>query len=162
MALLEHDRRWEFFSIQMPDGTFREWTEELLQMQLDEWAGRLPGDLDPSVVHLLDQSRALVRHAWYRYEFLPEASFKATQAVEAHLSHRLTSRVKYEKLIVNAVSASLLTEQEAVRLTATRQVRNHLAHPKSVILIGPPDALGTLQWCHEIITITSARRRTEP
>lgn len=156
---LEVDSRWRHFVVTFPDGGFSFWTEQLLDEQLTNWADNLPQGLSDVVAHHLAQSRSLIRHAWYRYEFLPIAARAAYEAIELHLRDLLGSKARFETLISRAAEKGFLSQEEADRLQGSRLIRNELTHPSGTIIMTPDQGLGSVRIGHLTVARLGSSRR---
>ncbi|MFC8720887.1 hypothetical protein [Kitasatospora sp. NPDC057198] len=80
------------------------------------------------VASVLETSRELIRHSYYRYEFTTVAVTHALFGLERALAERLAVKKPFQKLIEQAAKDGLITAGLADRLGAGRLLRNKLAH----------------------------------
>ncbi|MFJ4799131.1 DUF4145 domain-containing protein [Kitasatospora purpeofusca] len=80
------------------------------------------------VVSVLETSRELIRHSYYRYEFSTVAVTYSLFALERALAEHLGVKKTLQQLIERAAATGVITADLADRLDSGRQLRNKLAH----------------------------------
>ncbi|MEU1284531.1 DUF4145 domain-containing protein [Kitasatospora sp. NPDC005856] len=89
----------------------------------------LPEHAPAYVVSVLETSRELIRHSYYRYEFTTVAVAYSLFALERALAERLGAKKKtLQQLIEQAAATGVITADLADRLDAGRPLRNKFAH----------------------------------
>ena len=88
----------------------------------------VPAGAPAYVVSVLETSRELLRHSYYRYEFTTVALTHSLFGLERAFAERLAVKKPFQKLIEQAADDGLITAELADRLDAGRLLRNKLAH----------------------------------
>ncbi|WP_459651413.1 DUF4145 domain-containing protein [Kitasatospora sp. Ki12] len=89
----------------------------------------LPEHAPAYVVSVLETSRELIRHSYYRYEFTTVAVTYSLFALERALAEHLGVKKKtLQQLIDLAAATGVISADLADRLNAGRPLRNKLAH----------------------------------
>ncbi|MFF1872596.1 hypothetical protein [Kitasatospora herbaricolor] len=91
----------------------------------------LPAHAPASVTSVLETSRELIRHSYYRYEFTTVAVAFSLFALEAALATHLASKKPLKEQIDLAAARNVISEDLRERLQYGRAIRNKLSHGKT-------------------------------
>ncbi|MGV9343050.1 hypothetical protein [Streptomyces sp. NPDC003688] len=86
----------------------------------------VPGDASMYVMSVMETSRELIRHSYYRYEFATVAVTHSLVALEHVLAWRLTVHEPVQDLIGRAADAGLIPAGLAAELDRGRALRDKL------------------------------------
>jgi hypothetical protein len=126
-------------------------TPERLANTADTW--RTTDSTPDGVAELLRTSRELFIHSWWVYEFAAVAVAWSLLGIERAFRTRLRAgeTVSFAELIKRAQQHGLLTDAQADRLDAGRQLRNRFAHPNGQSVFSYGMSAPMLEIAHGVV-----------
>lgn len=116
----------------------------------------LPRDASMYVMSVLETSRELIRHSYYRYEFATVAVTHALFALEHVLAERLAGDkpLPLQELIERAAAAGLIGAELAAEVDRGRLLRDKLSRGAATsIAIGPARAVDMVRAVVEAVSL---------
>ncbi|MEU6245801.1 hypothetical protein [Streptomyces sp. NPDC047024] len=114
----------------------------------------VPGDASMYVISVLETSRELIRHSYYRYEFATVAVTHSLVALEHVLAGRLAVNEPVQDLIGRAADAGLIPVGLAAELDRGRALRDKLTQGTvTSAALGPVRAVTMVQAVFDAVSL---------
>ncbi|MCZ4096964.1 MULTISPECIES: hypothetical protein [Streptomyces] len=114
----------------------------------------LPGDASMYVMSVMETSRELIRHSYYRYEFATVAVTHSLFALEHVLAERLAVNRPLQDLIERATDAGLNPAELAAELDRSRLLRDKLTQGAATsAALGPAGAMDMVRAVFDAVSL---------